>query len=261
MMFPGFQQFPEGQIIAFALVFLRVIAFVIAWPVFGTQVVPTPVKVLLALVLSMVIFPVIGFKNADLIKINDQIIFMAVRELILGLLLGYLLRFFFFAISIGGELVGVSSGLASAQIFNPAMGTQSNVMEQGYLILATLFFLAMNGHHLFLQGLAQSYELVPIADTAIKYQGFASISTAFREAFLMGIKMASPIVLAVFIANLTMGVLGRAVPQLNVMVMSFQVTIVITVAVFFITVPLFVDEMNGIMQLMAEKFFSAMKVL
>jgi flagellar biosynthesis protein FliR len=260
-MFPGFQQFPEGQIIAFALVFLRIIAFVIAWPVFGTPSVPTPVKVLLALVLSVVIFPVIGFKNSQLITINDQLIFMSFREIVVGLLLGYLLRFFFFAISIGGEMVGISSGLASAQIFNPAMGTQTNVMEQAHLILATLFFLTINGHHLFLQGLVQSYELVPIADIGIKYQSFAIISETFRDAFVMGIKLASPIIMAVFIANVTMGLLGRAVPQLNVMVMSFQVTIMITVAVFIITVPLFVEEMDGVMQMMAEKFFMVMKVL
>jgi len=258
---PGFNGFPEGQIIAFALVFLRVIAFVVAWPIFGTQLVPVPVKVLLALVLSVVLFPVIKMQNVDLIKIGDELVFIAFREIVVGLFLGFLLKFFFFAVSIAGEMMGISSGLSSAQLFNPAMGSQTNVMEQAHLILATLFMLAFNGHHLFIQGLAQSFDLVPISSMGIKFEGFSTLSLAVRDAFFMGIKMASPVIVTVFVTNLTMGLLGRAVPQLNVMMTSFQVTIVIAVSVFFISIPLFVNEMDGLLQMMAERFFSVLKVI
>ncbi len=260
-MLPGFNGFPEGQIIAFALVFLRVIAFVVAWPIFGTQLVPVPVKVLLALVLSVVLFPVIKMQNVDLIKIGDELVFIAFREIVVGLFLGFLLKFFFFAVSIAGEMMGISSGLSSAQLFNPAMGSQTNVMEQAHLILATLFMLAFNGHHLFIQGLAQSFDLVPISSMGIKFEGFSTLSLAVRDAFFMGIKMASPVIVTVFVTNLTMGLLGRAVPQLNVMMTSFQVTIVIAVSVFFISIPLFVNEMDGLLQMMAERFFSVLKVI
>jgi len=258
---PGLQHFPEGQIIAFALVFLRIIAFVVAWPVFGTQLLPVPVKVLLALVLSVVLFPVVKMQNLDLIKISDELILISFREILIGLFLGFLLKFFFFAVSIAGELMGISSGLASAQLFNPAVGSQTNVMEQGHLILATLFLLATNGHHLFIQGLAQSFETVPISAVGINYGSFSSLALVIRDAFTIGVKMASPVIVAIFLTNLTMGLLGRAVPQLNVMMTSFQVTIVVSVAVFFITIPLLIGEMDGLVQLMAEKFFAAMKVI
>lgn len=260
-MIPGFPNFPEGQIIVFALIFLRVIAFVVAWPIFGTNQVPVPVKVLLAIVLSIVLFPIVKLQNVDLLNINDQLIFMSVRELFVGLCLGFMLRFFFFSVSIAGEMIGVSSGLSSAQIFNPSIGSQTNVMEQIHWILATLFLLAMNGHHLFIQGLAQSFDLVPISDIAVKYKSFSAISLAVKDAFFIGIKMASPVVVAVFITNLTMGLLGRTVPQINVMMTSFQVTILIAMGVFFIMMPLFVEQMNSMMQVMFEKFFSVMKVI
>ena len=260
-MIPGLGHFPEGQIIAFALVFLRIIAFVVAWPIFGTPLMPAPIKVLLAVVLSVALFPVVKMQNLDLIKIGDGLIFISIREIIVGLFLGFLLKFFFFAVSIAGEMMGISSGLASAQLFNPAMGTQTNVMEQAHLILATLFMLAFNGHHLFLQGLAQSFDLVPISDMGIKYAGFSGLSLAVRDAFFMGIKMASPVIVAIFVTNMTMGLLGRAVPQLNVMMTSFQVTIVVSITVFFISMPLIVSEMDGLLQMMAERFFSVLKVL
>ena len=260
-MIPGFSHFPEGQIIAFALIFLRVIAFVVAWPIFGTQLLPAPVKVLLALVLSVALFPVLKFQNVDLIKIGDELVFVAFREIVIGLFLGFLLKFFFFAVSITGEIMGISSGLSSAQLFNPAMGSQSNVLEQAHLIMATLFLLAMNGHHLFIQGLAQSFDLVPVSAIGIKYESFANLSLFVRDAFFMGIKMAAPVIVTVFVTNLTMGLLGRAVPQINVMMTSFQVTILVAISVFFVSIPLFVNEMDGLLHIMAERFFSVLKVL
>jgi flagellar biosynthetic protein FliR len=260
-MYPGFQQFPEGQIIAFALIFLRIVAFVFTWPIFGVQNIPAHTKVLLTLVLAMVLFPTIKMQNVDMIKIDEQLIFLSIREIFVGLFLGFLLRFFFFAISIAGEVIGVSSGLASAQLFNPSMGGHTNVFEQFYLVLATLFLLAMNGHHMFIQGLAQSFDVVPIAAVGIKYEGFAALGLYVQEAFFMGIKLSAPILVTVFLTNLTMGVLGRAVPQVNVMTTGFQITILITVVVLFLTMPLFVEEMNGLMETMTQKFFTSMKVL
>ena len=260
-MFPGLTQFPEGQIIAFALVFLRFMAFVIAWPVFGSATVPVYSKVLLAVVMSVVVFPTLHFANADLIQINDQIIFMAFRELMIGLCLGFLMRTFFFAISVAGELISVSIGLASAQLFNPAMGSQGNVMEQFEMAIATLFFLALNGHHVFISGIVQSFDLVPVAAIAIKTQGLSGFSNIVQDVVLTGIKISAPILVAIFLTNLAMGVVGRAVPQINVLVTSMPVTLLLGLTVLIVTTPLFVGEMSGIINNMAERFFQVMKVI
>lgn len=260
-MFPGLSQFPEGQIIAFALVFLRIIAFVVAWPVFGTAVVPVSVKVLLALTMSMILFPVISFTNVDLIKIDDQIAFLAIRELCVGLALGFLMRMFFFTISIAGEIISVSMGLASAQLYNPAFGSSSNVVEQFQLMLATLFFFAIDGHHVFIHGMAQSFEIVPVAAIAVKSQAFGGISQITQDVVLAGLRMSAPVMVAIFIANLAMGILGRAVPQINVLVTSMAVTLILGLAVLIVTTPLFLGEMSGLINLMAERFFQFMKVV
>lgn len=260
-MFPGLSQFPEGQIIGFALVFLRIIAFVVAWPIFGSSTVPVSVKVLLGLVLSVLIYPLVSFTNVDLIKIDDQILFLSIRELAVGLCLGFLMRMFFFAISIAGEVISVSTGLGSAQVFNPAMGSQTNVIEQFQSLIATLFFLAIDGHHLFIQGLAQSFELAPVAAIGIKTAAFTSMDIWIQDVFLAGLKLSAPVLVAILMANLAMGVLGRAVPQINVLVTSMPVTFLLGVAVMIVTTPLFVAEMDGLLNLMAERFFQFMKVI
>ncbi|MEZ0392355.1 MAG: flagellar biosynthetic protein FliR [Pseudobdellovibrionaceae bacterium] len=260
-MFPGLSQFPEGQIIAFALVFLRIIAFVVAWPVFGSSNVPVPVKVLLSLIFSIILFPVISFQNVDLIKIDDQLIFLSIREVGIGLALGFLMRMFFFAISIAGEVVSLSIGLSSAQMFNPTLGTQSNVVEQFQMMIATLFFLAINGHHIFITGMAQSFDLAPVAVIGIKAEAFGSISQWTKDVFVAGLKMSAPVLVAIFLTNISMGILGRAVPQINVLVTSMAVTLLLGLGVLFVTTPLFLGEMHGLMNLMAERFFQFMKVI
>ncbi len=258
---PGLYQFPEGQIIAFALVLLRIIAFVIACPIFGSATVPAPVKILFGLTFSVILYPTITFSNIDMLKIGDEIFFLVIRETFVGLALGFLMRMFFFAISIAGEIISVSMGLASAQIFNPAMGSQSNVIEQFELTLATLFFLTINGHHMFIQGLAESFHLIPIAATAVKTQGFASITQIIQEILIIGLKISSPVLVAIFVTNMAMGIIGRAVPQINVLVTSMPITMLLGIFILIATTPLFLGEMHGLLNLMTERFFQFMKVI
>ncbi len=260
-MFPGLSQFPEGQIIAFALVLLRILAFVISWPIFGVSSVPVQVKVLLSVVLTMIVFPTLHFQNPEMIKIDDQIIFMSIRELCLGLAMGFLMRMFFFAISIASEIISISIGLSSAQVFNPALGTQSNVIEQFEMMLATLFFLAINGHHMFLQGLVDSFQIAPVAAVALKSEAFSTITILLQDVFLSGLRIAAPVLVSIFMTNIAMGILGRAVPQINVLVTSMPVTLMLGMAVMILTIPLFLGEMNGLLGLMAERFFQFMKVM
>ncbi len=260
-MFPGLNQFPEGQIIAFALVFLRIIAFVVAWPVFGSGAVPAPVKVLLALTMTMIFFPIVSFQNVDLMKIDDNLVFLSIREVFIGLALGFIMRMFFFAVSIAGEIISVSMGLSSAQLFNPALGTSGNVIDQFQMGLATLFFFAIDGHHIFISGMAQSFQIVPVAAIGVNAQAFGTIQTMFQEVILAGLKMSAPILVAILLANLAMGILGRAVPQINVLVTSLQVTIFLGFAILIVTIPFMFGEMSVLLNLMAERFFQFMKVV
>lgn len=253
--------FPEGKIIALALVFLRMVAFIVAWPVFGTANVPSNVKVLLAVLFTMIIFPTISLNNPGLLASSMQLPLLVAREIAIGLTLGFIMRMFFYAISIGGEITSISMGLSSAQQYNPALGSTSNVVEQYQLVIATVFFLAINGHHIMISGLAKSFEILPVAGIGINYSGFGGITETFQQAFVMGVKLSAPIMVSIFLTNVAMGILGRAVPQINVLVTSFPITIILGFVVLFITVPYLMEEMTGILDIMSFNFFNLMKVL
>lgn len=257
-------QFPEGQIVAFMLILIRMIAFIVSMPIIGTATVPVKIKVLFPMVLSFLIFPTIlpTIQGAPgHLAINEMVIAYAFREVLVGLFLGFFTRMFFFAVSISGELIGLSSGLASAQIFNPALGTQTNVFEQFQTLLATLIFLALNGHHVFIDGLVRSYTALPVGQLTFNTAAIGNLADMVSYVLLLGLQIAAPVILSVFLANLSMGIIGKAVPQMNVLVTSMQTTVLVTMVVLLIIAPVTLGTMSGILDKMAGEFFTILKVI
>lgn len=251
----------EAQILLFALVLLRMIAFVISSAIFGSPSISTPIKVLLSIAISVVLFPTVRTAGVDYTLVSNEIIGLAAREIIIGLSLGFLTRLFFFAVTMTGDLVAISVGLSSAQLYNPMMGTHGNTVDQFYSTIGTLIFLAINGHHMLLGGIAQSYELVPVSSLSLKVGAFAEMAVYGQTVMIMAIKMCAPVLVTIFLANLAMGILGRAVPQINVLVTSMPVTIMLGMAVVFLCLPLLVMEMSGLAEITAGKLFEVMKQL
>lgn len=254
-------QLPTGEMLAFALVFLRMSTFVVSWPVFGAANVPASAKVLLALVMALCVFPTLTLNVPQLGLETSQLWLLALREVFIGLFLGFLMRFCFLAVSVAGEIIGMSIGLTSAQIYNPTLGSSGNVLEQFKNIIASLLFLAINGHHFFLQGLVQSFSLAPLASLSLDVQVFLEVSVILKEVLVIGLKISVPILISIFLANLTMGVLGKAVPQINILVTSLGVQIVVGFMVLFVMLPLFVVEMDLVMASMSKVFSAAVRFL
>lgn len=251
----------EAQILLFALILLRMIAFVVSSAVFGSPTINVSLKVLLSILLSVLLYPVVKVGNVDYQLISNQIIGLAIRELIIGLSLGFLTRLFFFVVTMTGDLVSVSVGLSASQLFNPMMGTNGNTLDQFYSTIGTLVFLAINGHYMLLNGIAQSYELIPVSSLALNMGPFAEMAVFGQTVMMMAIKMCAPVLITVLLVNLAMGILGRAVPQINVLVTSMPVTIMLGMMVVFLCLPLLIIEMNGLVEITTTKLFAVMKHL
>lgn len=294
--------FNESEILAFALVFIRVSAFIVVWPVFSVYNVPQPLKVLFALTISVVVFPVLNSRGFIGSGLDTQIIPLVLQELLVGVCLGFVARFVFFAVSVGGNLVSTSVGLANGSLFNPSLGASSTTVEQFYGVLATLLFLSLNGHHLFITGLMQSFESIPINVLTAKvgHAGFGGVGAnialhnihngfvagamsgqgvatpnevginilfkMFSDGGLIvksiveaGIKIAAPVMVAVFFMNMAMGIMGRAVPQINVLVTSMSVNFVTGLAVMIVAIPALILELDNEILTFAGQMFAWLK--
>lgn len=252
-------RFSEPQLILFFLVLVRLTAFVVSWPVFGVENVPQQLKILFGLLLAFVLFPTINTAAAPTTAFSGNLVLMVMREAFIGLALGYLARLFFFAFRIGGEMISQSMGLSAGAVFNPMMGGQTTALEQFYVALATLVYLASNGHHMLISGLNSTFQFLPVGQLSLNTSQFLGVGQMVQEIIELGLKFSAPIVVSILVVNIILGVVGKTVPQLNVLVTSFAINIMVGFVLIILTLPMILDQMQEYLQISTEQVFALVK--
>jgi len=251
----------EPQILVFSLVLLRMVSFVFSAAIFSAPMVSTPLRVLFSMILAMSVYPAVKTDAVVLQGFSDSLPLFAIREVAIGLILGFLSRIFFFAVSMVGDVISISLGLSAAQLYNPVMESQGGVVEQFHVILGSLLFLLLNGHHVMITALVQSFDYAAIGLTAFRTGGLAEYALFGGELITLTVKMTAPVMVAILLANVAMGILGRAIPQMNVLVTSFPVTILLGLGTMVICLPLFVGEMSGLIDVTSLQLMKMLKAI
>jgi flagellar biosynthesis protein FliR len=252
-------QFSEQELLAFALIFVRSVAFIVAMPVIGTNSVTAQVKILLALAMSFVLKPVIS-TTALSVGLTDSLVpFLAMKEIFIGLCIGFIARLFFMCLAMAGQIISVSLGVSSAQLYNPAFNETSSAFDQFFLILATLFFFAINGHHQFIIGLVQSYKIIPLSLDVLAPIDPKQLSTIGQTATEMAIRFSAPILVTILFTNLAMGIVGRAVPQINILITSLPVNTLVGFFVLFVSLPMVLMTMDDLLGQTLQYVFAVLK--
>ncbi|MDX9731086.1 MAG: flagellar biosynthetic protein FliR [Bdellovibrionales bacterium] len=255
-------QLNETEIMIFGLALIRVSSYFLAWPLFSQIGVPNPIKVLLSLSVTFCIFAVIPRTGIENASFETGLMWLVIKEVAVGLVLGFISRLLFYAVEVGGHIIAVSMGLASSTVFNPASGTSSTVVEKFYLVLLTLLFLGLNAHHTFLSAMVESFTVIPIAPTGIDLAAFSSQKGGgemIQAVMVSGIKMAAPVMVVIFFLNVAMGIIGRAVPQINVLVTSLPVNILAGLLVMIVTLPALMLGLDRDMAGFADMLFKLMR--
>ena len=259
----NFSQLNEIQILLFALILLRMSSFVVSAAIFSSAQISHPLKVLIAVVFTLVVFSPLS-SNEVFARIKDHesdLLTLAGREVLIGICLGFVTRFFFFAVGMAGEIVSISMGLGQAQMFNPMMGSMGNAMEQFYVVIATLVFFTFNGHHVMLQGLVESFQSAPVAQMTFSVATLGEMVFKMQEYLIIGIKFAAPILISMTIVQFGIALLSRVVPQINVLVTSASLTVVLGFIIMFVSLPLLVMQMTSMMNVSMDDFFKFLKAI
>src|SRR6202453_3100267 len=191
----------------FALVLVRISSMLVTMPIVGTRTVPNQVKILLSISIAFVLFPFLRTHSELEVAWKDHLLLLIMREAFLGVFMGFLCRMIFMSVEMAGQILSFSIGLSAAQLVNPAFGESSSIMEQFEIVLATLLFLAINGHHMFFEALYRSFELAPIVAIGIKTEAIKSVQVMASEVFNIGVKMAGPMIAVVLFLNIALGVI------------------------------------------------------
>lgn len=240
-------QFSETELLAMALVLFRMTAFIIAMPVIGVAQMPVQIKILFALSICFIVFPVIDRSQLSVEISNWDAVYLVIKEVTVGFVFGFLGRLFFMALSMAGQLVSIALGVSSAQLFNPAFGESSSAFDQFFVILATLFFFAIDGHHLMIAGLVETFSIIPLHVAKIDLSGFSALIPISEEIIHIAFKFAAPVTVTIIFTNIAMGVVGRAVPQINILITSLPVNTMAGLFVLFVGMPLMVWQMGELL--------------
>ncbi|MBG9788091.1 MULTISPECIES: flagellar biosynthetic protein FliR [Brevibacillus] len=242
----------------YLLVFVRIISFVVSAPLFTQRGMPNQFKIGFAAAMAFISFAYVPI--VDKIPLDITFAAYVVKETIVGLLLGFLLQLMFSAVRVAGGLMDMQMGLAMANVVDPATGAYVPVTGRLKEILATLYFLSINGHHLMIQGILKSYQTIPISKLGISFSSEAFgefMLKAFSQMFLSAFMMAIPIVIALFLVDLSLGIIAKMVPQFNIFVVGLPLKLLISFLMLIFVMPGFFLVLSNYIS----KMFQAMAEL
>ncbi len=248
-----------GDILAFALIILRVSACVVTMPILGTKLIPSPVKALISILFTLCLFPALRHQVPNTLDWESTTVVFAMREVALGIFLGFLTRLMFTAVDIAGQVISFATGMNTAAIINPTFGESVSSLEQFQSNLVMLLFLAINGHYFFIEALASSFTLAPVGVLAFNPMTIMSVNKIVQEILVVGIQLAGPLLAITLVLNLAQGIVGRVVPQINVFITSLQVNVMVGLFVFCATIPFLMSAVEVGFGDMAEKIMGVIK--
>jgi flagellar biosynthetic protein FliR len=202
---------------------LRIGGFVLTAPIASEATVPTTVKIVLTLALALLAAPW-AQAPADLSIFSAAGGVAALQELLIGIAIGTVVQLSFDAVELAGQSISMTMGLGFATLVDPVRGANSTVLSQLLVMLATLAYLAVNGHLVLIGALAKSFHALPIGASHIDGDFFRAVAIWGTQVFESGILIALPAVIALVIVNLALGVVTRAAPQLNLFGIGFPIT-------------------------------------
>ena len=229
--------------LAVALIFLRLTAFLAVVKVFYPTGTPVILKACLGLLLSYGVVTGMDYSNVLEISNNFMLAYYMVNEVICGLILGFVTNLVFEAAKVAGSYMDIQMGFSMMNVMDPTSQTNVTMMANITYYIAMVVFFIINGHHLLLKCLVQSFDIIPLGSGINFNTTFPVFLDTFSNYFVIGVKIAIPLVLIIIIADLCMALVSRTVPQINVMILGMPVKMLIGLISFTVLLPIILKTM------------------
>lgn len=236
----------------FLLIFCRITSFFVVAPVFSSRGVPNTFKIGLGFFISFIVF--LSYGMSQTIVPDAEYVLVLLREILIGLMMGFVAYLFFSVVQTAGSLMDMQIGLAMANVVDPHTGVSAPLLGNFKYMLMLVVFLMMNGHHYVLTGLMNSYQWMPLDNELFSRMVSGSLTDyltrVFGNTFLLALQVSAPLVVAMFLTDLGLGFLTKTAPQFNVFVIGIPLKLILG---FFLLVLLMPS-----LAFLFEKLFSIM---
>ena len=226
---------------------MRISAFYFAVPVIGARTVPARIRIMLSLFTALLVVPLLP--NAPTVSfMSVEGMLMLTKEIIIGLALGFALQIVMHVFVLAGQLIALKLGLGFAAQNDPSSGVSVTVLSQFYLLLATLLFLAINGHLAVINMLVNSFTTFPVGGPGLSNDDYVLIVHMFSWMFAAGLLISLPLFTSMMIVNISFGVMGRSAPQLNILNVGFPITLMFGFILMWYSLSNFLPLFNQIIE-------------
>lgn len=239
-MFPLLPFPSPREVILFMLVLSRVAGIFAAMPVFGGQTLQVKIKAVTVIMITLVCFPSLAIvPPAEMPTDVFTLALLALSEVMVGLTMAFITQIIFSAVEFSGQIIGMQMGFTISQIIDPTRGGQTQIMSVVQALFATLLFLSLNIHHLFIKTIVDSFSIIPIGGWHLNGEIITFLAKRTADIFILGVRLAAPVMVALLLTSVAMGVMARAFPQMNIFMISMPLNIGIGLIVLGMTITVF----------------------
>lgn len=247
--------------LGFLLTFIRISLILFLLPIFEVEGLPVQWKAAVCMILALTLYPAIGLQAGHMPAHPFALALLIVGEVLLGIVLGMSVRFFFAGIQSGGEVLAMQMGFSMITLADPLSGNNTGLVAHFLYMVATLTFLALDGHLYLLKAFAGTFQVVPPGGLTMRGVLLPEIIRLSSMVFTFGMRIAAPVMAALFLTEVALGLLARAAPQMHIMNIGFPLKI--GVGFFFVGL-LFViisDESREFINGIAGMFHNLLNVM
>ena len=233
---PGLEGFLISRFMVFTLVLARTGALVMIAPIFSTQSLPRRVRAMIAVAMSLLVTP--AFLGASMPAIENTGDFgrMLASEALVGLLLGFGMNILFSGIQVAGQIVSQLSGLSLAEVFSPGFEEEVSVFSQLFYFVTLAVFVAIGGHRIMTEALLDTFTAAPPGHAGLGANFVEVLVNILTQSFALGIRAAAPLMVALLMSNIVLGLISRTLPQINVIAVGFGLNALLSMGILFLSI-------------------------
>ncbi|VYU68572.1 fused FliR family export protein/FlhB family type III secretion system protein [Clostridium paraputrificum] len=247
--------------LALILVFIRLTSFFLVAKSLFPKGTPPILKGVIGMILSFAIIWGVNYQVVLEINNNYMLVYSVVSEIMSGVILGFIANMIFEFIRMAGGYMDIQIGLSMMNILDPSSETTSTPFSNLSYFISMVIFFIIDGHHLLIKCLIQSFKVVNIGQNIVFQDTFSVVLDAFREYFVIGVKIAIPLVLIIIITDLCMALVSRTVPAINVMILGMPVKMVVGLLTFIALLPIMIKIISYGFNLIPDIIEEMLKVL
>ncbi len=242
---------PEGvlynSIEVFLLIFIRMTGLFVIAPIFGRRNIPAYLKIGFSFMLALILVNTVKWQALEFSNIFEYFV-LVLKELLVGITLGYVSYTIFTAIYLAGQVIDMQIGFGVVNVIDPLSNMQVPITSNFYFIFCMLIFLLCNGHHILIRALFYSYNIVPIGQAVFSTNLMNDIIGIFTNVFLISFKISAPVLAAILISDVALGIISKTVPQFNVFMIGMPLKILLGLSVIVLTLPMFMSLVENLIR-------------